>query len=326
MSAAQDAPPALTEGAPVEVAVGVMIRADGAFLIACRPLGKPMAGYWEFPGGKIEAGESVFAALRREFMEELGITVTGATPWAERVFVYPHATVRLHFWRIHAWQGEPRSLEGQALSWERIDALTAEPWLPGALPLRRWLDLPDAYALSAAGIMGVPAFLQALDAQLARGAVRMLLLREPGMGAQALRELFDAVRSRTRAAGVRLLVSSRHADLANEADGLHLTGADLAACAKRPSYPWCLASCHDAAGIARAGQLGLDAVVLGPVLPTASHPGAPGLGWDGFAAAVRGTTLPVYALGGLQAGDLENARRHGAHGVALLRAAWAQLS
>ena len=126
---------------PTEVAVGVLIRPDGSFLIAQRPAGKPMAGYWEFPGGKLEPGESVFEALRREFIEELGLTITQAVPWAQRVVVYPHATVRLHFWRAYAWQGEPQSLEGQAWCWEHIDALTAEPWLAGALPLRRWLAL-----------------------------------------------------------------------------------------------------------------------------------------------------------------------------------------
>src|SRR6266446_6412302 len=107
---------------PIDVAVGVLIRPDGSFLIARRPPGKPMDGYWEFPGGKIEPGESIFDALRRELREELGITITKAVPWAQRIHTYSHATVRLHYWRILAWIGEARPLEGQEFTWERIDA------------------------------------------------------------------------------------------------------------------------------------------------------------------------------------------------------------
>lgn len=308
--------------APTEVAVGVLIRPDGSFLIAQRPAGKPMAGYWEFPGGKLEPGESVFEALRREFIEELGLSITQAVPWAQRVVVYPHATVRLHFWRAYAWQGEPQSLEGQAWCWEHIDALRVEPWLAGALPLRRWLALPDVYTISNAADLGVAAFLERLDVRLARGGARLLQLREPLFDDAQFGALFREVRARTREHGGRLLVNSRHRRCASEADGLHLTAADLAACTVRPEADWCAASCHDAGEIARAGELGLDFAVFGPVQPTASHPGAAGCGWKGFVDGTGSTMLPVYALGGLTVADLATARQHGAQGVALLRAAW----
>ncbi|VVE37605.1 8-oxo-dGTP diphosphatase [Pandoraea nosoerga] len=127
------------DGRPVtEVAVGVMVRPDGAVLLGQRPAGKPYAGYWEFPGGKLEAGESVAAALARELHEELGVTVQRCAPWRVLEHDYPHAYVRLHFCKVTAWQGEPHGKEGQALAWEH-PPVKVEPLLPAALPPLNWL-------------------------------------------------------------------------------------------------------------------------------------------------------------------------------------------
>jgi 8-oxo-dGTP diphosphatase len=108
--------------APVDVAVAVLIRSDGRALLARRPAGKVYAGYWEFPGGKVEPGEPVEDALAREIREELGVAIERAHPWITRVFVYPHATVRLHFHRVVAWRGDPRALEHEAIAWQRPEA------------------------------------------------------------------------------------------------------------------------------------------------------------------------------------------------------------
>ncbi|CUA95797.1 NUDIX domain-containing protein [Thiomonas bhubaneswarensis] len=123
---------------PVAVAVGLMLRQDGAFLMASRPQGKPYAGYWEFPGGKLEAGESLQHALAREFEEELGVRVREAQFWKSLRVDYPHALVDLQFCRITAWDGEPLGLEGQQLSWQSLP-VTVGPVLPGALPVLEWL-------------------------------------------------------------------------------------------------------------------------------------------------------------------------------------------
>lgn len=315
----------MTTAAPVDVAVGVILDREGRFLLAQRPDGKPMAGYWEFPGGKLEVGESVFDALAREFDEELGLAIHAAHPWAQRVFVYPHATVRLHFWRSFGgeWSGQPESREGQAFRWERIDEVTTEPWLQGAQPVRRWLALPDTYAISNAATVGDAAFLDALDRAIANGSLGQLQLREPGMDEARFERLFAEVVARCRAAKVRLLINSIHGPaFAARADGIHLTTRDLMAATSRPEADWCLASCHDATELAHAGALGLDGAVLGPVLATPTHPDAAGLGWDGFAAAVAATTIPVYALGGLVPGDRAAALAAGAHGIAMIRGAW----
>jgi 8-oxo-dGTP diphosphatase len=121
----------------VEVAVGVLLRADGAFLLTSRPAGKPYAGYWEFPGGKLEAGESVEQALRRELQEELGITIAAALPWKTEMVDYPHALVRLHFCKVLEWAGELQMREAQSFAWSQLP-VQVQPVLPGTVPVLTW--------------------------------------------------------------------------------------------------------------------------------------------------------------------------------------------
>lgn len=127
-----------TERTPVDVAVGVLIDEAGCFLLTSRPAGKVYAGYWEFPGGKLEAGETVEQALRRELHEELGITIGDAQPWQVEIVDYPHARVRLHFCKVRRWSGEFEMREGQAMSWQQLP-VQERPVLPGTLPVLRWL-------------------------------------------------------------------------------------------------------------------------------------------------------------------------------------------
>jgi len=127
---------------PIDVAVGILMRPNGDVLLGQRPDGKPCAGYWEFPGGKVEPGEPILDALKREFVEELGIRIRSAEPWCGVEHVYPHAHVRLHFYISRDWEGEPQSLEGQAFAWQsgRGDYSTVSPLLPATIPLLQWLD------------------------------------------------------------------------------------------------------------------------------------------------------------------------------------------
>jgi len=118
----------------VEVAVGVLIRPDGAFLLTSRPVGKVYAGYWEFPGGKLEPGESVATALRRELQEELDISVHQAVPWRDTLVDYPHALVRLNFCKVFTWDGHLRMREGQMSSWQQLP-VSVVPVLPGTIPV-----------------------------------------------------------------------------------------------------------------------------------------------------------------------------------------------
>jgi 8-oxo-dGTP diphosphatase len=125
------------ERVPVDVAVGVLIDAHGRFLLTSRPAGKVYADYWEFPGGKLEAGESIEQALRRELHEELGITIGAAAPWHVELVDYPHARVRLHFCKVFDWSGEFEMREGQRMAWQQLPVEVA-PVLPGTVPVLRW--------------------------------------------------------------------------------------------------------------------------------------------------------------------------------------------
>ena len=227
----------------VRVAAAVVLRPDGTVLLAQRPEGKAYAGYWEFPGGKLEPGESPRQALVRELHEELGLAVVDAAPWFIQCFVYPHAHVELNFFRVFAWSGEPTGHDGQAFRWQVPGSFDVAPLLPANTRVLRALLLPTIYP------------------------------------------------HRTTATG-------------------------------RPSAPPPGALCRTAEDLARAAALGLDFAVLGPVLPSAAEPGVPALGWDGFATAVAGAELPVFAQGGLDRGMLAQAISCGAHGVALPAGAW----
>lgn len=305
----------------VEVAAAVIERPDAAFLMASRPVGKAYAGWWEFPGGKVEPGETPRHALDRELKEELGIAVRRAHPWLTRDYDYAHARVRLYFFRVTDWAGEPHPHEGQAIAWVHAEQPAVEPILPANGPILRGLSLPLTYGISAAMELGVDSFLRRLEAGLERG-LKLLQLREKGMPAELLATLADEVAARCRAHGARLLINDDLA-LAERLDaGVHLPAARLMRLDRRPDLPWVGASCHDAAELERAQALGVDLVVLGSVLPTASHPGATPLGWDRFRGLAAGRPMPVYALGGLGAADLDTARQAGAHGIAMKRGLW----
>ena len=127
-----------SDRAQVQVAVGVLIQSNGAFLLTSRPAGKPYAGYWEFPGGKVEQGESTYDALCRELREEIGIEVRSARPWKVEVIDYPHALVRLHFFKVTAWDGALQMREAQSAQWETLP-VKVQPVLPGTIPVLEWL-------------------------------------------------------------------------------------------------------------------------------------------------------------------------------------------
>ena len=308
--------------AAVEVVAAVIERPDGSFLLAQRPRGKVYAGYWEFPGGKVEPGELLAAALARELHEELGIDVEIAHPWIVQTYAYPHAKVRLNFFRVRAWHGEPHGKEQQQLAWQHVSALDVAPILPANGPVLRALQLPFEYAITQAGEIGAAVQLSRLDERLARG-LRLIQVREKGMQAPALERFAGAVIALARPHGAQVLINS-DIDLALRlgADGVHLAAAELMRLQRRPALRWCAASCHNAAELARAAQLGIDFVVLGPVQATPSHPDSMPLGWEGFTALVRGASLPVFALGGMRPDDLEPAWRSGAQGIAMVRGSW----
>jgi len=306
----------------LDVVAAVILKPDGRFLLAERPLGKVYAGYWEFPGGKVEPGETRHAALVRELHEELGIEVDAAAPWLTRIYTYPHATVRLNFFRVTRWHGEAHGKENQRIDWQMPDAVAVAPLLPANGPILRALSLPPVYAISHAAELGAARFLERLQVALDNG-LKLIQLREKHLPAAELERLAAQVVALAHAHGARVLING-DLELARKvgADGVHLAAAQLMALKQRPEIEWCAASAHNAAELTHAAELGLDFAVLSPVKPTLSHPGAATLGWEGFAELAAGMPMPVYALGGMSCMDMADAWQAGAHGVALQRGAW----
>ncbi len=304
------------------VAAAVILRPDGRVLLAQRPAGKPYAGYWEFPGGKLEPGETPAHAVARELHEELGLTVRRAAPWFTQEFVYPHAHVELNFFRVFAWEGDPVGHDGQAFAWQAPGAFDVAPLLPANTRVLAALELPGVYGITRAGEVGEDVFLARAETAL-RAGLRLIQVREKGWPLERV-ERFAAALARIAApCGARLLLNgdeatARRLGLA----GVHWTAAQLAAATTRPADLVVGASCHSREELARAAALGVEFAVLGPVHATPTHADAVPLGWDRFAELREAAQLPVYALGGLAAGDLDAAIMHGAHGVALRRGAW----
>jgi len=298
----------------VDVAAAVIERPDGSFLLAQRPPGRVYAGWWEFPGGKVERGEPAERALARELHEELGIDVETAYPWISRVHAYEHATVRLNFFRVTRWHGEPQARENQRLVWQRIDAPFVEPMLPANAPVLASLALPLEYAITDAQAIGTAEQIALVETRMKAG-LRLVQVRDKENWERA--RLIYTVTSIARQYGARVLVNG-----GPSADGVHLSAEHLMTLRSRPKAALVAASCHTVEELGHAMAIGLDFVVLGPVRPTRSHPGAHCLGWDGFRRIAEGASIPVYAIGGLRPAHLDEARRAGAHGLAMISGAW----
>ncbi len=302
-----------------------MLRADGQeFLLAQRPEGKVYAGYWEFPGGKVEPGESVREALIRELQEELGITVTACSPWLTKQFTYPHATVRLHFWRVTAWDGEigiTAPLEHAAVNWEKCGkSASVTPILPANGPILKALSLPTTMAITMAETEGTEVQVERLEAALSNG-LRLIQIRDKNWPS-AQRLWFAEVVTRlvhNHPNALVLVNDDAHIARCVGADGLHLSSASLIECTQRPDFEWVGASCHNALELAKAVELGCDYALLGPVLPTLTHPEASAMGWAEFTRLITDCPIPVFALGGMQGDMMLEAQQNGAHGIATMR-------
>lgn len=291
-------------------------------LLAQRPEGKIAAGFWEFPGGKIEAGEPPRDALARELHEELGITVVDARPLIRFRHEYSNRTVLLDTWLVTRFAGELHGREGQAFAWAAIEALKCWPQvLPTVAPTVRALILPEQYVFTPPD-----ATPERLLSGLSRLPPRVLLrLRLPGLDDAAYRRCARALIPRAHAQGLKVVLDRDPRDaLELGADGWHATSDVLARLGQRvvdaPGLQ--LASCHMPEDVIRAAQAGFDGAVLGPVQETRSHPGAVPLGWERFGAAIQYAGLPVYALGGVGPRDLPSAFAAYAQGVAGISAYW----
>jgi 8-oxo-dGTP diphosphatase len=313
----------------IDVAVAILQRKNHVgqyeFLLASRPDGKGWAGWWEFPGGKIEANESPEQALSRELREELGIKPTTTQQWITRRFDYPAThdsaakTVRLHFYFVDAWEGELWPRENQQLSWQSPESVMVSPVLPANAPIMKALALPPVYVISNLAEMGEEAFFSRLKSQLVRG-LRLIQVREKHLSKEQFMIFAAQVIRLAKAYDAKVLISEDIAlARALDADGVHLPSQSLLMLKTKPEGLLVAASTHNAIELAHAQTLNLDFAVLSPVKSTLSHPEADPLGWQKFSELAENSTLPIYALGGMVLADLPLALSYGARGVAFQR-------
>lgn len=341
-------------------AVGVMMHANGLVLLAERPEGKPWHGYWEFPGGKVEANETPAAALKRELREELGISVTTMYPWLTRTHDYEAKydaagklesaakTVALHFFMVTAWDGEPFGQEKQRISWQNPAKPNVAPMLPANAPILNALELPSVYAITNYHELGEEVFFERLKLALQNGLM-MIQIRENQLAQADLALLIERIAEIAVPFEAKLMLNSTpefidqmYQDLLesnNEKNaentcqtakvlknlglaGLHINRHALMQMQQKPADVICGASCHNIEELNQAVKLGLDYVTLSPVKNTLSHPKGTFLSWEAFQKLTVGLSMPVYALGGMSPDDLHDARTHGAHGVAMQRGVW----
>lgn len=298
----------------IHVAVGVVRDANGRILITQRAQHAHQGGLWEFPGGKVEAGEEVRTALARELAEEVGIRIDTATPLIKINHDYGDRRVLLDVWNVPRFGGEARGCEGQALRWISHEQFAHFDFPAANLPIIAAAQLPHYYAILEGNSADK---LMTNCRQIVANGISFMQFRAKSLSATDLQAVFAEVSAFCKQRRVCLLVN---ADLPIDtagADGLHLSSRALLDCRERPAgYRWVAASCHNLDELSRAQALGLDFAVLAPVLPTASHPGLAGLGWQVTAEWIEQINLPVYALGGLQITDLGQAVAAGAQGIA----------
>ncbi|MCP9340649.1 Nudix family hydrolase [Stutzerimonas xanthomarina] len=308
----------------LHVAAGVIRGGAGHVLIAKRPVDKHQGGLWEFPGGKVEPGETAEGALARELAEELGIAVNAARPLIQVRHDYPDKQVLLDVWEVLEFDGEPHGAEGQPLAWVTAEDLPRYEFPAANRPIISAARLPKSYLITPDNL--APQELLCGVACALDAGVRLLQLRCPALADAQYRTLATEVLE--LCAGRAQVMLKGPLEWAQDFPdaGWHLTASQLRehTDAGRPieTGRWLAASCHDMAELDLANQMGVDFIVLSPILATASHPEARPMGWQRAADMLLGFAQPAYLLGGLGPRDAERAAQIGAQGVAGIRAFW----
>jgi 8-oxo-dGTP diphosphatase len=305
----------------LQVAVGVIKNPSGQVLISLRDESLHQGGLWEFPGGKVEAAETIEQALSRELKEELDITVQATKPLISIKHQYLDLAVQLHVFSVERYSGEVKSCEGQPFQWVSPDDLATLAFPAANQPIIAATRLPHYYAILDDADAD-PAFLLVNLGGILNKGVKLIQARLKTLAVEAVGTFLEQAYSLCKTHHACLLLNSgtRHWERF-AVDGVHLTSQHLLAIGHRPeNKQWVAASCHNLEELRHAQTIGVDFVVLAPALPTPTHPGAKYLGWGQFAEMVGHINLPVYALGGLSQADLPTARQAGAQGIAGIRA------
>lgn len=313
----------------VHVAVGVIVNAYGKILIAKRPLSAHQGGLWEFPGGKVDAGETIEQALVRELHEELAIDVLANQPLIQIRHHYPDKSVLLDVHKITQFLGAPIGNEGQPIQWVDAKELGNFEFPAANRPIISAINLPEKYAITGAYLDDVD-FMMRLNRVLAAG-LRIVQFRVADFAQDTHGSLLDAAIQTVSRSNGQLVMNCSPAEfdrltqsLPDNSLGLHLNRHHAAIINERPVGSQVLfgVSCHSAEEIAHAQNIGADYLLLSPVLPTASHPSVKPLGWGSFSVLVELANIPVYALGGVNEEHIKAAQSYGAQGVAGIGAWW----
>jgi len=316
----------------MHVATAVLCNQRGEILISRRHDSAHQGGLWEFPGGKVENHESVYEALCRELVEELGITVESARALIQVPHDYVDRRILLDVWLVTRWTGTPKGMEGQEIAWVLPESLPNHAFPAADIPIIMAIHLPDTYLITPDPEPDVDAFLEALDQSLSSG-IRLVQLRAKQVDPVAYEELAKEVLAHCNAKSAKCILNAdplfaRRVGV----HGVHLDSRRLLGIKDIPNRPRnngaCYddfligASCHNLRELQHACRIGADFATLSPLKPTQTHPGVKLLTWDRFAELARASTIPVYALGGMSKGDLRIAWEHGAQGIAAIRALW----
>lgn len=304
----------MTAGSAVHVAVGVIRDGSGNILLTQRAKHAHQGGLWEFPGGKLEANETVTQALRRELREEVGITVQTAKPLIKINHRYPDLQVLLDVWQVTDFSGVAEACEGQAMRWVAPRQLSDYAFPAANLPIITASRLPDRYAILEGN--SAHQVLANLD-RIVNNRVNLLQLRIKSLPTAETTAVYHSVLENCRQHGIQVLLNSDLPLTGLPADGLHLSSHALLACRIRPTpYQWVAASCHNLQELRHAENIGVDFAVLAPILPTSTHPDAQPLGWETMAKLIEQVNLPVFALGGLELDDMNRVLNAGGQGIA----------
>ena len=310
---------------PVKIVLGV-IRCEDEVLLAQRQADQSFAGLWEFPGGKVEAGESIEAALKREVFEETGLETAHWRPLIE--FQWQYEETSLHFFVLETahFEGEAVGREGQRVAWHAVSELKDEQFPPANRGIIRAVQLPDLYMISGSFDDELDA-LERLEAALDDG-VKLCQLRAKNLPEADFIALAKKAVPLCHQYGAKILLNASLEvfEAVPEADGIQLASDRAAAYAQRPiaKDKWLSVSTHNAEQLAHGLQLEADFMLLSPVKETSSHPGVPGIGWEQFALLTEKIPVPVYALGGMKPKDVEQARLSGGQGIAAISGLWPQ--
>lgn len=315
--------PELKVEAATQVAVAVIENTQGQVLVSQRSPKAHLGGYWEFPGGKLEQGESVESALKREIKEELGLHITSAKPLLQIPWQYPGKPVLLHVWRVLAFEGEPVAREGQPWQWVSVDALSDYRLPPANRSILTAWKLPER-VLVTGQFQDTQACIQKVQHAVETHGIRCVQFRAPWLNTSEYQHAALQLLEYCRSADVALLLNGEPDILFEGVAGLHLPSGLFSRFKSRPVAQDVLlgASCHSQSELQAALSLQVDYVSISPVCATQSHPEVSPLGWSGLAALAAQCPVPVMGLGGLCDEDMSRIKRCGAYGIAAISTWW----